>query len=115
MLTGILNSIDFWLRSAMPSTPLRNASRIVTQSTFLRLGGEQMHTSKARILLSFALATAIAQMIAPAMAGLHINRGYNVGKGCGQLVTVKHPDLKGPPRKKEWDRCMADPDGYGKI
>ena len=38
----------------------------------------------------------------------------NPGKGCNQLVTVKHPDLKGPERKKEWNKCMSDPDSYGK-
>jgi hypothetical protein len=37
----------------------------------------------------------------------------NPGRGCGQLVTLKHPDLKGKARKAEWDRCMANPDGYG--
>jgi hypothetical protein len=36
----------------------------------------------------------------------------NPGKGCNQLVTVKHPDLKGKARKAEWDKCMANPDGY---
>jgi len=36
------------------------------------------------------------------------------GKGCGQLVTLYHPDLKGGARKKEWDRCMSGPDKYGK-
>ncbi len=48
-----------------------------------------------------------------AHAGLHLNRNVNPGKGCGQLVTVKHPDLKGKARKAEWDKCMANPDTYG--
>ena len=35
-------------------------------------------------------------------------------RGCRDLVTSKHPDAKGPARKREWDRCMADPDGYNR-
>jgi hypothetical protein len=35
-------------------------------------------------------------------------------RGCRDLVTLKHPDAKGPARKKEWDKCMADPDGYNR-
>ena len=35
------------------------------------------------------------------------------GKGCDQMVTLKHPDLKpGPQRKQEWKKCMADPASY---
>jgi len=35
-------------------------------------------------------------------------------RGCRDLVTLKYPDAKGAARKKEWDKCMADPDGYNK-
>jgi hypothetical protein len=38
----------------------------------------------------------------------------NPGRGCGQLVFLKHPDLKGPARKKEVGKCVSDPDSYGK-
>jgi hypothetical protein len=35
------------------------------------------------------------------------------GRGCDQLVTLKHPDLKpGPQRRQEWKKCMANPDAY---
>jgi len=34
--------------------------------------------------------------------------------GCAALVTLKHPDLKGPPRGKEIAKCNADSDTYSK-
>jgi hypothetical protein len=35
-------------------------------------------------------------------------------RGCRDLVALKHPETKGAARKGEWDKCMADPDGYNK-
>jgi hypothetical protein len=34
--------------------------------------------------------------------------------GCGQLVTIKHPDLKGPERGAEIKKCSANADAYSK-
>jgi hypothetical protein len=34
--------------------------------------------------------------------------------GCGQLVTLKHPELKGPARGTEVAKCNAHPDDYAK-
>jgi hypothetical protein len=34
--------------------------------------------------------------------------------GCGQLVTLKHPDLKGPERSAEIKKCSANGDAYSK-
>jgi len=39
-------------------------------------------------------------------------RQISKARGCREVVTVKHPDLKGPSRKAEWDKCMADADAY---
>ena len=34
--------------------------------------------------------------------------------GCGQLVTLKHPELKGKARGAEIAKCSADADAYVK-
>ena len=34
--------------------------------------------------------------------------------GCGQLVTLKHPELTGNARGTEMAKCNADPDAYAK-
>ena len=40
---------------------------------------------------------------------------HAVGKGgCGQLVTLKHPDMKGPERSAEIKKCSANADAYSK-
>jgi hypothetical protein len=39
-------------------------------------------------------------------------RQISKARGCRDRVTVKHPDLKGPSRKAERDKCMADADAY---
>ena len=70
-----------------------------------------MRSFARKISLEGALAIAIAVLAGPALSCTKCGAA-NAGKGCGQLVTVKHPDLKGPARKKEWDRCMADPAAY---
>ena len=41
-------------------------------------------------------------------------RGSASGRGCGGLVTVAHPDLKGPLRRAEIAKCNADADAYNK-
>jgi hypothetical protein len=40
-----------------------------------------------------------------------VNRG---NKGCASLVTVKHPDLKGPELSAEIKKCNANADAYSK-
>ena len=35
-------------------------------------------------------------------------------RGCRDLVTMKHPDARGAARKREQEKCMADPDGYNR-
>ncbi len=40
--------------------------------------------------------------------------GRGAARGCGGLVTVKHPELKGPLRRAEIARCNADADAYNK-
>ncbi len=50
-----------------------------------------------------------------AMAGGVRGQDSNVKKrGCRDLVTLKHPDLKGKAVDVERSKCLADPDSYGK-
>jgi hypothetical protein len=39
---------------------------------------------------------------------------HNARQACAQLVTVKHPDMKGAARKSEIAKCNADADTYNK-
>ena len=66
-----------------------------------------------KLAVSLTLACLVASLAnSGALAGLHLNRGLSSGKGCGDMVTLKHPELKGKARKAEWDKCMANPGGY---
>ena len=38
----------------------------------------------------------------------------SASQACGQLVTVKHPEMKGDARKAEIAKCKADGDAYNK-
>jgi hypothetical protein len=79
----------------------------------LNILGENMTKLKKSAVLGMAFYALAGLLAAEALACIRCGAA-NPGKGCRQLVTVKHPDLKGPARKKEWSKCMADPDKYGK-
>ena len=72
-----------------------------------------MHISRKPIAFSVVFAATISLLASEAYSCIRCG-APNPGKGCRQLVTVKHPDLKGADRKKEWDKCMSNPDSYGK-
>jgi hypothetical protein len=45
----------------------------------------------------------------------HLGNNRDPGSGgCGQLVTLKHPELKGPARRTEISKCSANADAYSK-
>jgi hypothetical protein len=74
-----------------------------------------MNAARKLIVVGVVGLFATLAMAEMAYSCVRCSAGASPGRGCGQLVTVKHPDLKGPSRKKEWDKCMANPDAYGKI
>jgi hypothetical protein len=72
-----------------------------------------MHNERKFALLAVAFLATTALLANETLAGgMHGDKMHDTGKGCGQLVTLKHPDLKGAGRKKEWDKCMSDPGAY---
>ena len=67
-----------------------------------------------RNVIGVATITGLTLLVnSAAYAGCITCGGPRPGKGCDQMVTLKHPDLKpGPQRKQEWKKCMANPDAY---
>jgi hypothetical protein len=81
-----------------------------------------MHKFSRSILIgaaSFALFGTMATEALACRAGhCRIDQGatrLSARKGCGQLVTVMYPDLKGHARHEEFKKCMANPDTYSKL
>ena len=68
---------------------------------------------------SFALLGLVATEALACRAGhCRVDQGathLSASKGCGQLVTVMYPDLKGRARREERRKCLADPDHYSKL
>ena len=73
-------------------------------------------SSRKMAMACVALLGAAALWSSESRAGMRTTMGAQGTqmRGCRDLVTLKHPDAKGAARKKEWDKCMADPDGYNR-